>query len=149
MNDLERLVAIEDIKRLKSRYFYCIDHQDWPRWTTEVLADDCALHVPGLTSEPVVGGQAIVEWILSRPQGDEDLVSTHYGHMPDIEIHSDTKASGVWAMEDILRLPEHKRAKFGWTLLHGYGHYHETYVKRSEGWRIQSTKLTRLHVDRS
>ena len=28
--------------------------------------------------------------------------------------------------------------------LHGYGHYHETYRKTEEGWRIQTSKLTRL-----
>jgi hypothetical protein len=31
------------------------------------------------------------------------------------------------------------------THLHGYGHYHETYVKGADGWRIASMTLTRLH----
>lgn len=35
----------------------------------------------------------------------------------------------------------------GGTRLDGFGHYHETYVKADGGWRIQSSKLTRLHAD--
>ena len=31
--------------------------------------------------------------------------------------------------------------------LDGYGHYHETYEKGADGWRIKSSKLTRLHTD--
>jgi hypothetical protein len=29
----------------------------------------------------------------------------------------------------------------------GYGHYHDTYVKGPDGWRISSSKLTRLRRD--
>jgi hypothetical protein len=24
-----RIIAIEEIKKLKARYFYCLDHKDW------------------------------------------------------------------------------------------------------------------------
>lgn len=34
------------------------------------------------------------------------------------------------------------------TYVHGYGHYHEKYVKEANGaWRIKWTRLTRLRVD--
>jgi hypothetical protein len=69
--------------------------------------------------------------------------------MPDIEILSPDTAKGVWAMEDILRLPQDQPSPWGYTYLHGFGHYHETYVRRPDGWRIQSVRLTRLHVERS
>ena len=42
--------------------------------------------------------------------------------MPEIEITSPTPATGVWAMEDMLRWPNG-------TEMHGYGHYYETYEK--------------------
>ena len=48
-----------------------------------------------------------------------------------------------WAMEDHLRWPAGESIGE----LHGYGHYHETYVKLDDGWRISSTKLTRLRLD--
>ncbi len=29
MNDVERLLAIEDIRQLKARYYRCMDTKDW------------------------------------------------------------------------------------------------------------------------
>ena len=35
----------------------------------------------------------------------------------------------------------------GYTYLHGFGHYHETYIKGPAGWRVQTVRLTRLYVE--
>jgi len=67
-------------------------------------------------------------------------VTVHHGHMPEIELTSETTAKGIWAMQDLLRWPDGRE-------LCGYGHYHETYVRRGGEWRIQSSKLTRLRTD--
>jgi len=73
-----------------------------------------------------------------------DAVTTvHHGHMPEIDVVSPTRATGVWAMEDMLRWPEGAPIRS----LHGYGHYHETYVKLDAGWRIKTLRLDRLRVD--
>jgi hypothetical protein len=72
-----------------------------------------------------------------------ELTTVHHGHMPEIEIISSTTAKGIWAMEDVLRWPAGAAVK----TLHGYGHYHETYRKTEDGWRIQSSRLSRLRVD--
>lgn len=145
MNDVERLLAIEEIKRLKSKYFYYLDHKDWARWKSEVWAPDASLDVPEALAEPVVGADRIIAWTSMMAA---DQISTHHGHMPDIEILSADAAQGVWAMEDILRLPKDRPAPGGYTYLHGFGHYHETYVRGPSGWRIQTTRLTRLYVER-
>ena len=145
MTDLEKLVAIEEIKRLKSRYFYCLDHKDWARWKAEVWAPDARLEVPEV-DKVVTGADNIIKW-TAESAGKQ--ISTHHGHMPDIEILSETTAKGVWAMEDILRLPKDQPSTYGYTHLHGFGHYHETYVRGPNGWRIQSTRLTRLYVEQS
>ncbi len=34
------------------------------------------------------------------------VVTVHHGHMPEIEITSPTTASGIWAMQDFLKMPE-------------------------------------------
>ena len=31
--------------------------------------------------------------------------------------------------------------------MHGYGHYRETYERLPQGWRIKTSKLTRIRVD--
>ena len=50
-------------------------------------------------------------------------------------------------LDDILRHPDGKRSPAGFSFLHGYGHYHETYVRTEAGWRIKSVRLTRLYVE--
>ena len=53
-----------------------------------------------------------------------------------------TTARGVWAMEDLLSLPDNLSQ-----VLHGWGHYHETYERIGGQWRIKTLQLTRLRVD--
>jgi hypothetical protein len=143
MTDVEKLLAIEEIKRLKSKYFFGLDHKDWELWRREVWAPDARLLVPEASREDV-GIDAIIAYVS---QSTADQVSVHHGHMPDIEITSDTTARGIWAMEDRLyRSPGNPLAD-GSSYLHGFGHYHETYVRTPVGWRIQSTRLTRLRIE--
>lgn len=144
MTDLEHLLAIEEIKRLKSRYFYYLDHREWKHWRDEVWAEDGVLEVPEVLTGPISGADNIVTWAASRCKGQRSI---HHGHMPDIEILSADSARGVWAMEDLLRWTDSRSNAQGYSVLHGYGHYHETYVFSGAGWRIQSSRLTRLHVN--
>jgi hypothetical protein len=145
MTDLEKLLAIEEIKRVKSRYFYGLDHKDWDLWRSEVFAPDARLEVPEVSIE-IAGLENIIAWVAERTA---DQVSVHHGHMPDIEITSDRTAAGVWAMEDRLYRTKQHPLDDGSTYLHGFGHYHETYVRTSAGWRISSTRLTRLRIETS
>jgi hypothetical protein len=144
MTELEKLLASEEIKRVKARYFYCLDHKDWAGWKRDVFAADARLHVPEFRPEPFVGIDTIIAWVA---QAAGNQISVHHGHMPDIEILSADTAKGIWAMEDTLRYPMDRPGAYGYTYLHGYGHYHETYVRTSAGWRIQSTRLERLYVE--
>jgi hypothetical protein len=65
------------------------------------------------------------------------VVTVHHGHMPEITLTSADRATGVWAMMDIVKLGGGFR---------GYGHYHEEYVKRAGRWQIRRLRLTRLEV---
>jgi hypothetical protein len=154
LTDLERLVAIEEIKNLKARYFRAMDTGDWDVLQTVFATDavfDCSEAVVDPVDnpdadgpEPFVGGEAIVEAI-------RDAVSTantvHHGHMPEIEITSQTTATGIWPMEDVIRpLATDADLPFSSSGFKGYGHYHETYVRVDGAWRILTSKLTRLRV---
>jgi hypothetical protein len=144
VSPLDRLLAIEEIKRVKAKYFYYLDHKDWNGWKRDVFAPAIVFHVPEFRSEPWTDVDAFIAWTAEQA-GQQ--VSVHHGHMPDIEILSATTAKGIWAMEDILRHPEGKKSPAGFSFLHGYGHYHETYVRTEAGWRIKSVRLTRLYVE--
>ena len=143
MTEVERLLAIEEIKQTKARYFYGLDHRDWDLWRSSVWAPDGRLEVP--EADMVVAPlDKIIEWVAAST-GDQ--VSVHHGHMPIIDFVSDDEAGVIWAMEDRLyRTAEHPLAD-GSTYLHGFGHYHETYQRLDCGWRIQSSRLTRLRVE--
>ena len=71
------------------------------------------------------------------------MTTVHHGHTPDINIISPTEATGIWAMEDILRWPDASPIRS----LHGYGHYHDAYENDGDRWLIKTTKLTRLRHD--
>jgi hypothetical protein len=164
MTEIERLVAIEEIKQLKARYFRTLDSKDWDGYQAVYAPDavlDCrhAMYARNpQTGEAVRNGrvipesEAVVESRLThgaaaiRAEVEESvrgITTVHHGHMAEIEILSPTTARGIWAMEDLLRGPP------GWylTALHGYGHYHETYERIDGRWHIKSLKLTRLRLD--
>jgi uncharacterized protein (TIGR02246 family) len=130
------LRQIEAIKRLKARYFRCIDTKDWAGMR-EVYARDAVMNDEESKSlwrgrEEIVAG---LELWLSR------AVTVHHGHMPEIELTGPDSARGIWSMFDRVDHPEF--------LLEGYGHYHERYVIEDGAWRIAELRLSRLHVTRT
>ena len=98
MDDIERLAAIQEIKQVKAKYFWGLDHKDWDLWRREVWAPDGRLEVPEVDEvhEPL---EKVIEAVSSQV-GDQ--VSVHHGHQPIIEFTSDTEAKVIWAMEDRL-----------------------------------------------
>jgi len=141
MNDLERMAALEEIRQLKAKYFYHLDHKDWDGWKADVFAADAIMEVPEVGAR-IEGRDAIIEFVNGSIEGVKTI---HHGHMPIIEFLPDGTAKGIWAMEDILFWPPNRFPGLEGRV-HGYGHYHETYRREPEGWRITSLKLTRLHL---
>lgn len=140
VTDLERLVAIEEIKQLKARYFRCVDTKDFDG-VANVFAED-AVSGPHEGRPGTTTGNIAIAASISRTL--EGVQSIHHGHTPEVSVTSPTTASGVWALEDQM---------FGWPpgtpegRRHGFGHYHETYVKTAAGWRIATMRFERLRVD--
>jgi hypothetical protein len=150
MDRLTVLESIEEIKRLKSKYFYYLDHKNFDGWRNEVLCTDAVMWTPFESVEASQGGKELqplvgVEMIISTLKSVlADVVTVHQGHMPDIQITSPTTATGVWALEDILLLAGSMKVNGECLRMHGYGNYHETYVRESRGWRIKTMLLTRI-----
>ena len=141
LTDIETLVAIEQIKTLKARYFRYLDSHDWARFR-EILADDVVFAAPkppspdfgagGMfaQSQEIVGVDAVIAWVSSSL---EHVHSAHIGYMPEIEILSANEARAIWGMEDVLRGPG--------IHAHGHGYYRETYVRSGGAWRIKTWAL--------
>jgi len=160
MTAIEGLTAIEEIKALKARYFRCMDTKDWSGFQA-VFAPDAVLDTREALSvrDPVTGQFDRAPQTEELPTGSvaiaayvkgsvDPFVTVHHGHMPEIEILSDTYARGTWAMEDCLWLRDPAgRAAAPFNAMRGFGHYHETYEKIGGQWLIKTLKLTRLRVD--
>jgi hypothetical protein len=132
------LYDIEQIKQLKARYFRFLDTRNWDEFRT-LFTDDCR-HL-GYEGE----GSVIDTWEGYRAMLHGGVLpgrSVHHGHMPEITLETPTEARGVWAMFDFVeRTGDEPRS------IIGYGHYHETYRKQADGWKISSKRLVRLRVD--
>ena len=133
--DIDTWMEIEEIKKLKARYFRTMDLKLWDEFA-EVFTEDATFEMGRKRDFRRHGRDEIVGWISSL---FAEGTSVHHGHMPEIEITSSTTASGIWSMFDYLRLPSRT--------LYGYGHYHEEYVKEDGRWKIRSIWLTRLRTD--
>jgi hypothetical protein len=160
VTDIEKLIAIEEIKRLKARYFRAMDTKDWDLFrslfTEDVEIDSSYAFTPvdhkgdaiepALTRrdpDPNLSLRGVDRFLEMQHHHLDNMSTVHHGHMPEIDILGPDDAAGVWAMEDKLRWPEGSPMR----LMHGYGHYTERYRKVDGAWRIAKLKLTRIRID--
>ena len=127
---------IEAIRQLKARYFRTMDTKDWAAMR-QVFTDDVVVDTTEAGGSAVSGADEFITFLQEVLRG---AVTAHQGHTPEIELTSGTTATGIWALNDLVIWPDGTR-------LVGYGHYHETYEKLGDDWKIKSSTLTRLHTD--
>lgn len=127
---------IEDIKKLKARYFRALDSKDWDTYA-QVFAEDCVVDL-----RPA-GGALHHGRAAFRAYASELAIvqSCHHGHMPEIDLTGPDTATGVWGLEDYNIWEDGSQN-------HGWGHYLETYVKRDGRWTIKTMTLSYLRIDR-
>ena len=143
----EQLDDLKAIQELKARYCRFMDTKQWDQWRTlfsEDLVMDVSDDVPEELGTAITHGRdkstAQVEAFVGH------AITVHQVHTPEIALTSDRSATGLWAMADVVIWPEGTSPMPGVNSIHGYGHYHETYCKEADGWKIATLKLTRLHV---
>jgi hypothetical protein len=88
----EPLVAIEEIKPLKARYFRLMDTKQWHDFADVFTEAAVMLNGPA-EQAPVQGRNEILESVRSSTQ---HLITVHHGHTPEIEVAGPGDASGVW-----------------------------------------------------
>jgi len=128
---------IEEIKKLKARYFRFLDSKDWDGYAN-VFAEDCVVDLARVGSGVHHGRAAFAAFARALPL----VQSVHQGHMPEIDLTGPETACGVWALEDYNVWEDG-------TQHHGWGHYLETYVKRDGRWYIKTMTLSYLRIDQS
>jgi hypothetical protein len=138
MDDVAALLEIEAIKQLKARYCRYLDEKDWGAWR-DLFHDDFTSVIAGPGGRQTVGADHFVTYVR-RTLGKSSQPTVHQVYAPEITLTSATTATGVWALNDVVRL-------IPAVTLHGYGHYHETYEKSEGRWRIKTSTVTRLRED--
>ena len=152
MDDIRRLIAIEDIKQLKARYFRGMDLKDRGLlesiFTKDAIADYRGATTDRRTGEAVVAAtETVIEGrdaIVGLMIGAGKIANTvHHGSIPEIDIVDERHATGIWPMTDRLLFDGGSPAQE----LIGYGHYYEDYEQVDGSWKIRAIRLTRLRVD--
>ncbi|WP_062428823.1 nuclear transport factor 2 family protein [Herbidospora daliensis] len=128
---------VEEIKRLKARYFRFHDLKMWDAFLGLFTPD---VHIE--IGDTVMRDPAAMVRITSAWVGDATTV--HRGFMPEIDVTGPDTATGVWSMDDYLVWPEKDGLTQG---MRGYGHYYERYRKIDGSWLISALRLDRLKVE--
>lgn len=146
----------DQVRTVKARYFRYVDTKDWTGLAT-VFASYARFDrgfgsavrnpVTGSWSTPlpprsdvVDGREEIVAMVRRSVEG---LWTVHRGHHCELTMRKDGTVHAIWAMSDQLRDAN------GRLLLKRSGHYEDTYCIEDGAWRIASSCLTRLFIERS
>lgn len=136
-NDIRILKDIEAIKRVKHAYFRCLD--------TANLTEMRELLHPQLRSK-MAGGHYLLEFdnrddyleMLANSFNSE-FVGQHTGHHPEIDILSETEATGKWYLADIAMSFRQQSTTVGTAI------YTDRYLKTDGVWQISETGYFRIY----
>jgi hypothetical protein len=132
------LVELEAIKRLKYRYMRCVDQKLWDELAECFVEDATSAYGGGKYSYE--GRDAILEF-LRDAMGADTFHSSHQVHQPEIDFTSETTATGIWALEDIV-------IDLKWNItIRGAAFYYDEYVKQDGAWKIKHTGYERTYEE--
>ncbi len=133
------LEAIEEIKRLKYRYFRTLDLKAWDEFGDCLATNIRACYGTQAMPEPVHFDDRDAVVAFMRENLHRGVITVHVAHHPEIEVDG-TDASGSWCFEDTVIVPEFQ------TQIRGAGYYTDRYRKDADGaWRIASTEYERIY----
>ena len=135
---MQDLAEIEAIKRLKYKYMRCVDQKRWEELADCFTKDATSSYSDGkYTFE---GRDAIMEFLENAMSADSFL-SSHTVHQPEIELTSETTATGTWALHDTVIETNAN------IVIRGAAFYEDAYVKLDGQWKIQSTGYARIYEE--
>lgn len=131
---LQQILDIESIKSLKAKYCRTMHQKDWKAlegFFTEDLVVDFR-NAPGVKTESRDSYLAHISEAL------REAVLILHNKMPEITLLTDTTATGIWAIDDFVKIPG--------IVYEAWGHSHENYRKEGGAWKISKISLSRLRV---
>ena len=145
MDDVKKLLAIEEIKKLRPHYCRSLDEKKFEEWRS-VFTSDAKILAPEVTDRAMpVGADAIIEWVRNVMEG---AATAHHVHGAEITLLNDQEAVGIWAMEDNIFWPVERPNVFeAKRHFRGFGHYHDKYILTPAGWHLSEQLLTRVYME--
>jgi len=133
------LAALEDLRRLKYRYFRTLDLKLWDDFAATLTDDVQGPYGTKVYGESLAldGRQAVVDFMRSKLS--DDILTVHIAQHPELEVDGD-EATGSWAFEDTVIVPSFN------VLIRGAGYYTDRYRRGTDGqWRIAATSYDRIY----
>jgi hypothetical protein len=132
------LSALEDLRRLKYRYFRTLDLKLWDEFADCLTEDAVAEYGTKAQGEsPSLHGRAEIRAYMEKNLANS-IITMHVAQHPEIDVDGDT-AAGSWGFEDTVIVPDFK------VRIRGAGYYHDTYRREDGVWRIASTTYQRIY----
>lgn len=147
MDPLERLVALEEVRRLKARYFEALDGKRWSDLEA-TFAPDGVMDLSEEMNHHGGGVDTGIDPLTRTPKGIVDFVRATVGGGGDRARgpHAEHRCLGARSGERELAAPRLDPDRRG--RIPRLGHYHDSYVRDPDaGWLIESTRITRVRVD--
>lgn len=138
---LQRINDIEEIKRLKGKYFRCLDSKDWDG-LEETLSPN--VHTSYSGGKLKFNGPREVTDYFRKSMPDTDL-TLHQGHTPEIWFESDDVAYGHWYLQDNLIFCEGN--PYAGTQIQGSAIYTDKYERIDGRWLIVETGYYRIYEE--
>ena len=136
MDKLQKLIDIEEIKNLKHRYFRAIDMADFDL-LHNVFSPDISIDYRGVTYRWESEGKDTIKESLTHAFHNQ-TAAMHTAHHPEIEVLSETEATGKWYLQDIFY-----NFDLG-SVTQGTALYEDTYIKINGQWLIQHSEYDRI-----
>jgi len=128
----------------KARYCRCLDEKDWSGYAN-TFTEEAVLDTRSSGGPEICGRESLVKMVRSSI---ETARTAHQVHNPEFLLVDDDTVDVIWAMQDRVVWDDDRAAVTGRKSLTGFGHYHDRYVRCSDGqWRIARSSLSRLHID--
>ena len=135
--DIQMLMDIEAIRQLKHAYFRCVDTANFAE-LADLFHEQVTVHFIGGTYEWKLNGKA--EYLAAVTQAfHNQSIGHHNGHHPEIQILSETEATGIWYLADNMWQLNSNHFTTGTAI------YWDRYQKVDGRWLIRETRYRRIY----
>jgi len=130
---------VEAIKQLKYAYFRLLDLKRFDELGA-LLTDDCTASYED--GRQRLSGRGAVVGFLDQSLSDTRIVSSHFGHHPEIRVLSPDSAAGTWYLQDRVVALDYDLE------IGGTAFYADEYAKIDGRWLISHTGYERVFEER-